>query len=240
MELSKRCIVNVATGEHYGRGQTRLLQSPHLGDAGVLAYRDVLPQGCPRHEDRPYAFKAYAMQEAWKRGYSSIMWCDACILPQRSLEPIWEHAAEHGVWLSRNGWDNDQWTADHAYRYLFPNMNYDEARKLNRQIPHVVATAFAVDLSHPNGRSFLKQYLLLAFDTEAFCGPWINGVPGEPGTDRQWYCGPTDRVLGHRHDQTCASVLAHNLGIPLTEPPKFFAYRPGDETTILLADGAYV
>jgi hypothetical protein len=47
-------------------------------------------------------------------------------------------------------------------------------------------------------------------------------------------------VLGHRWDQTVASVLAWRLGMTFTDPPKFFAYK-GAETaeTLLVADGAY-
>lgn len=46
----------------------------------------------------------------------------------------------------------------------------------------------------------------------------------------------------YRHDQTCASLIAHNLGMKLQDGNTFFVYGKDDETTIsdktvLLADG---
>ena len=123
-------------------------------------------------------------------------------------------------------------------------------RSMNRRIPHVVATAFGINTSHPNGKAFLAEYFRLASKTRAFCGPWRNlNYPDNADVNRaQWgnrlaACGPPD-VRGHRHDQTAASVIAWRLGFDLTAPPDIFAYgRLGDPThknTILLADGSYV
>ena len=56
-------------------------------------------------------------------------------------------------------------------------------------------------------------------------------------------------MLGHRHDQTAASVIAWRLRMKLTDPPIPFAYartrddgtvhiEDQDERTILMADGS--
>jgi hypothetical protein len=209
-----RCVVNVATGR-YVKGQARLLGT--LGEP-FLAWTDPAQIGAPSHQERPYAFKAYALQAAVRQGYTQLLWADACIVPNYCpLDRIWEHAKKHGVWLSKNGYWNYEWTAAEAYGPL--GVTPEE----NKRIQHVVATAFAVDLEHPKGREFLAEYYRLASETDAFCGPWTGGIG-----------------VQHRHDQTAASVIAHRLEIPLTDPPDFFAYLGGETSkTVLIADGCY-
>lgn len=234
-----RAVVCVATTERYRRGMMRLAGEVERQELATMLTYEHEPEGCPTHQERPYAFKAWAMMDAARRNYTTLLWCDACILPIRDMEPLFQRIERDGVWLSRNGWNNYEWTADSAYPLLFPKVSIEEARETNRKIPHVVATAFGVNTQHPKGRIFLAEYSRLA-QTSAFCGPWANtalvvetmrgGLP-EP-------CGPID-VRGHRHDQTAASVLAWRLDVPLTDPPEVFSYPPGDERTILLADGAY-
>lgn len=264
----KRAIVNVATGERYRKGAVRLEKAlaevEYVG--GFFTWPNI-PTGWPTHEENPYAFKCRAMMEAVKRDFYQIMWCDACILPIRSLEPIWAYAEQHGAWISKNGWSNYEWTADSAYPDLFPEIfagplgkedSLEVARNVNRECPHVVATAFALDLRHPAGNAIFDEYCRLGLETRAFCGPWINsswknpttGLVAFPMGPRAQPCGPPD-VRGHRHDQTALSVCAWRAGVPLTTCPKFFSYPPPgwsaadplkglDERTILVADGSYV
>lgn len=211
-----RVVVNVATGAHYQKGQARLLGAFRAIGETCALWRE-LPESWPSHADVPYAFKAFALKAAADVGYRLLLWADACIVPAGLLSRIWEHAMEHGVWMSRNGYWNSEWTAESAYADL------GVTREENQRIPHVVATAFALDLEHPKGAEFLAEYFRLASTTRAFCGPWTGGIG-----------------VQHRHDQTAASVIAWRLGIPLTDPPDFFAYKGGEtERTVLVADGAY-
>ena len=257
--MRSRCIVNVATGS-YVKGQDRLARQFGLmlaaGDRFSMRTWPSLPVAWPSHEAKPYAFKAYALQDA-AINYATLLWCDACIVPgARPLADLWAYIEEHGVWVARNGWTNYEWTADSAYPDLFPEVWRNqqmstehvikEMHRLNREIPHVVATAFGVSMKHPKGRAFLDEYYRLASETKAFCGPWINAssqwaneVQQHSNTPFCAPCGPLD-VRGHRHDQTAASVIAWRLGIPLTNCPEWFSYK-GAETdqTCLVADGAY-
>lgn len=240
-----RVVINFSTG-HYRVGQMRLLNAIRGQDVDVsVNENDAFPRGWPSHQERPYAFKAYSLH-ATSIAYRQLLWCDACIIPLRSLEPIWAHAKEHGVWMCANyGFSNYTWTADSAYLDLFygwkdcfkgePTSD-SKLRDINRMIPHAIATAFALDLEHPKGRAFLDEYYRLASETQAFCGPWTNGPATPDG--RTAPCGPPD-VKGHRHDQTAASVIAWRLGIQLAEPI-LFSYKGGEtEETILLAAGDY-
>ncbi len=180
-----RVIVNVATG-NYVKGQARLLEQ-FRGEVASTWANVLPPTRCPEHSERPYAFKAYALKYA-AHTWDTLLWCDACIVPgPRPLSDLWEKIEQDGVWLARNGWSNYEWTADSAYPDLFdwalkipgthdPDglVSLDDARPLNKRIPHVVATAFGISLKHHKGRAFLDEYFRLASETKAFCGPWIN------------------------------------------------------------------
>lgn len=222
----KRVVVNVATGRHYLKGQARLQKTlADIAPNNLLLCWNSMPPRCPEHDKVPYAFKAYAMVAAAERGFTSILWADASILPIQRLELLWHKIEDDGYWISDNGWINGQWCSDAALKPL------GITREESFQQKHVVATAFGLSLKKEIGRTFLKEYYRLASETTAFCGPWTN-KNGEASSD--------PRVLGHRHDQTAASVIAHRLNMVLTQPPDWFAYKGHEnENTILLADGAY-
>ena len=75
----------------------------------VYQWRDALPDDSPTHAEVPYAFKAHAINRMRNDGYKQILWADASIVALKALNPIWNYAAEHGVWLANNGWNNAQW-----------------------------------------------------------------------------------------------------------------------------------
>lgn len=248
-----RVVVNVAIGQRQGQkyvnGQTRLHQQM-IGEHQRF-YTNGLPFSCPTHQDVPYAFKAYAMKEAANFG-QTLLWCDCSIvLGARPLNDLWETIEMEGYWFCANyGFTNYEWTAESAYRDMFPELPWGgtapevlaQAKEQNRKVPHVIATAFGISLVHPVGRAFLKEYFRLA-QTGAFRGPTTNSnFPGARYSGNMAMCapcGPMD-VRGHRHDQTAASVIAWRLGMKLDDPPEWFAYRGGEtDRTCLVADGRF-
>ena len=248
--MAVRTVVNVATAEHTLRGQVRLSDALDQFAPYVLKnFWHTLPPTWPPHTDKPYAFKAYALEYVG-RGFDTLLWCDACILPIRSLEPVWAKIERDGYLLMRNGFTNYEWTADSAYPDLFADEFkrgvpefLDDARERNRAISHTVGGFFGLSMKHENGRAFLAELYRLASETRAFCGPWINTAGLRPDeAPRYGNCGPCD-VLGHRHDQTAMSVIAWRLDMKLTDCPEYFAYGKAqdarDKRTAVVADGAY-
>lgn len=239
----KRCVLNVATGKHYVAGQKRLSAAlTRLApEVPQIFWEDSLPDGSPGHEYVPYAFKAWAITHAVNLGYDEILWADSSILPIQPLDRIWERAEVHGAWIGRNGYRNTEWTADSAYRHLFPVLDYEEARKVNYLVEHVVATAFCLNVATRVGQDIARNYIRLA-KSGAFEGPWDNldrqPDPPAPGP-RAGRCGPPD-CRGHRHDQTALSVCAFTFKLELTSSPDYFAYYGGETSdTILSADGGH-
>lgn len=230
-----RCIVNVSTGR-FLKGQNRLracefldgTRQIHNGvnvfDGGTaLMTWDKLPPGSPSHEAVPFAFKAYAVKAAADAGYTTLIWADASIIPIAPLEPLWERIETKGYWFSKNGWKNGQWCTDAALEPL--GITREEAFEQE----HIVGGAFGLDFRHQIARECFAEYFRLASETRAFCGPLKNDN-GEASSDK--------RILGHRHDQTSLSAIAHRLGMELTDPPLYFSYKGGeDSSTVLLAHG---
>lgn len=209
-----RAILNVATGR-FAPIQARLESSLSRCDhrSGHLFWRDGLPMGSPTHADVPFGFKAFAIERAIECGFSRVLWLDAPVIALRPLEPLWELIETQGYWFSANPtydnpagplWNCGQWTCDDALAPL--GITREEAF----DIPQVIGGAFGLNLKHPAGAALFAEYLRLAQDGAAFRGPIANSR-GEASSD--------PRVLGHRHDQTVASVIAHRLGVKLTRPP---------------------
>lgn len=239
----RRAIVSVGT-DRYEYGIDRLVDEVQRFCPDVqFNFWKQMPDGAPPQKEKPYAFKAYALAEAAKVN-DLLLWCDASIHILGSLERLWKKIEDEGYWLALNGWTNYEWTADSAYEDLFPGVPIEEARELSKLFPQVVATSFGLNLRHPKGLEFFMQYFWLA-KTNAFCGPWANAncdpakrfvyAPDSRYTTAP--CGPPD-VLGHRHDQTAASVIAWRLQMKLTECPDILSYPPAKENTLLLVGGA--
>lgn len=157
----KRAVVCVATTPHYRGGLSRLAGTiePVVRFCG---HADT-PVDWPTHEQVQYGFKAYALKEAMDLGADLLLWCDASILPVRSLEPLWQRIEQEGYWFSRNGWTNYEWTADSAYPDLFGGWytplpgysQYEGAAETNRTIEHVVADVLRPKRKASQRESFL-------------------------------------------------------------------------------------
>jgi hypothetical protein len=194
------CIVNVAIGAWHPRGQERLAASlDAVGFNGHrLFYRDTLPSGSPSHTDIPYAFKPHAVAEARRLGFEQVLWVDAAVWAIKDLSPVWAHIDQHGYLFFLNGFTTGQWCADAALGPL------GITREESFSYPHMMACVMGFDFRNERTNRFLDEWIARANDGVTFVGAWRN--------DQQQVSSDT-RVLGHRHDQTAASVIAHRMGM---------------------------
>ena len=199
--LGGACIINVAIGREYPRGQDRLEAS--LSKFGApsarLYWRNRLPPGSPSHQRVPYAFKPYAFRFAQRAGYELVLWLDAALTAIKPLGPIFARIESEGYFFPLNGaWITGQWCSDLALA------KFGKTRAEAMQYPHIMACCLGLNLAHPLGRAFLDAWQEKADDGASFPGPWDN-KNGAASSD--------PRVLGHRHDQTAASFVAYDLGM---------------------------
>jgi hypothetical protein len=200
----------------YPNGQARLKKSfeDNGYDGAFHFYHDEQQLGCPLHTETPYAFKAYALKQAFDDGYERVIWCDASVTLNKPFSVLSELLDEKGYVLCQNGWDSGQWCSDAALEPL------GITREESFDIPHIMACSMAFDFNRPECVEWLAGYCKHA-NMDTFKGAWSN-------KNREVSLDP--RVLGHRHDQTVGSVLAWQLGMREWEQKGVF-YDEGQDTT---------
>lgn len=227
----KKCILNISSGHWYPIGQRR--QSDALDAVGFngdkLYWTDCYPPGCPSHSQLPYGFKPYAFKEARRQGYDYALWMDSAVWPIKPVDFYFEEIEKEGHVLLQNAWTTGNWCKDDALNTL------GITREQALSIPHLMANVMGFNLKHERSMRFLDKWFNLANDGVTFPGPWSN-ANGEASSD--------SRVLGHRHDQTAASVVSYQMGMLWlsTVGSKLLYYdnRPMDqinEEIILLTQG---
>lgn len=196
----KQCIINFAKNSWYLIGQKRMLQSfIHYGYFGDWKlYRDERELGCAVHRVNPYAFKAYALKKAYEQGYEIVIWADCSIHLLKPYSQVLNYIIKHKYMLLKNGWTSGEWCADSALKPL------GVTREESFTYPHIMACVMGFDFRYPVCVEFMKEYYARAADGITFPGAWKN--------DKQ-QVSKNPRVLGHRHDQTAASIIAWRLGM---------------------------
>jgi len=224
------CILNVSCGGWYPRGQHRLFESlDQFGFKGKkLFWKDRFPPGCPDHKKIPYAFKPYAFLEAKRRGYDIALWIDSALWAIKPIDYYLDKILKDGHVLLNNGWKTGQWCSDAALKTL--RITREEAMDM----PHLMANVMGLDFRNKRSIDFFEEWFRLSNDGITFPGSWTN-KNNEVSKD--------PRVLGHRHDQTAASVISIRLGMNWTiDNTGVFYYdgRPMEQVPsniILLARG---
>jgi hypothetical protein len=224
----KRCVINVAVGAWYPRGQDRLRTSLHaVGFQGdFICWRDSWPPGSPPHSELPYGFKSYAFQDVVKQGYDTILWLDCSCWAIRPLEPLFNHIEQEGHVFSYEGWKAGQWLKDEALANL--GITRDEAL----EVPLIGGMFMGICLTHERSRKWLEGFCKFCQDGTTLPGQ-LRNVNHSVSND--------DRCLGHVADQSVASILAHRLGMGITYPPTWRDWghdkKQFDPSTVILAAG---
>jgi hypothetical protein len=221
--ISKHCIINFAnSARNYSDGQKRLEKSlkKHALEIDFLKWTNEKELGCPPHKDVPYAFKPYAFKKAREFGYNVILWLDASIYAIKPLKPVFDYIEWNGCYFEKalpKFWTGE-WSSDIALR----NLNVSRTGAMG--IKELAATVMGLNFRSEIANRFFDKWFGYAQDGETFVGEWTNErlqVSSDP------------RVKGHRHDQTVASILAHQMNIKLLEHHTFFGPRPDGEICLI-------
>lgn len=174
----------------------------HRFNGDFLTWKDEYPKGCPSHHVIPFAFKPYCIREAMQRGYHLVLWLDASIRIKRDPAPLFELIGADGYLFFENYHSVGEFCKDEALGPL------GIARDESFSLPSCDASVIGLDLRTAKACEFLEQWVRFANDGITFPGPKWSGVKNWPAT-----ASADSRVKGHRHDQTCASVIALKLGM---------------------------
>ena len=201
--MSDTCVVNFANN-WFVKGQCRLKETfrRHGYNGDFLLFNSEQELGCPPHSEAPYAFKAYALKLAQDKGYHYVLWVDSSVYAVKSVQLAFVRIERDGYLFLNGGWNTGQWCSDAALETL------GITREDSFGYPHMMACVMGLDLHESTAQHFLQRYYELANDGVTFKGAWTN---------KNHEVSDDERVLGHRHDQTAASVIATKLGMKLTD-----------------------
>ena len=198
----KRCVVTLGVGQRFPAGVRR--QEAGLIANGFDGERRMFteyPPGCPTHQQIPYGFKPWLMDQARRDGFDQVLWMDAACVPVRSLDGLFEELAIDGAIFPYSPLRIWEWCSDACAKQMGISWN-----KLKGLCPSIWSCVIGLDFRHDAANEFLDQWLAYSCKG-AFHGAWSNDN-GEVSADPE--------VKGHRQDQTVATILAFRLGLPFS------------------------
>lgn len=194
----KPCIISVGVGGWYAAGIDRMERSLiyHGYGGDMLFWRDEYPEGCPPHNENPYAFKIYAFREAFKRGYKIVCWLDCSFWNIRPCMPIFDIINEKGVFAFRSGYNCAETCPD--------NLLYDVGitRDVAERIPETATGIVGINIDNPNGKKVFEYW-------EDFCerGLFINSRVHNSNESAD------PRFKFGRQDQSAFSMALYKAGV---------------------------
>lgn len=231
------CVVSFGNKYWYTDGVKRLRKSLELVgyDGGVLT-RSEYPEGCPTEEEARKAYKPYLLKEAAAQGYRKLLWLDASVWAIRPVDKIFDMIRRVGWYLVDESWNTGQWTTDASLESLCIT------REESWNIWHLASGIVGISMDSEKGRVFLDEWFRMANDGKSFVGPRWSPSVEKPGHGEVGFCSDDPRVLGHRADQTAASVISWKLGMLPTVKKTNYGYVSWDrkkppQNTILIANG---
>ncbi len=222
----KHCIVNFSDYA-FLKGQERLIKSlkdfNYQGD--IITFNSFEQVGSKSHQEVPYQFKVYAIEKARQMGYDVILYCDASLFAVKDAMPVIYHIIDKGYLMEFCGFSAGQWSTDICLKEF--GLTRDEAMN----VPMHSAGFTGINFQNQLANEFFNKWLKSAQEEISFQGAWNN---------LQKQCSQDERCLGHRHDQTTASIIAHQIGMERINP-YFMQYKwegvPLKEETIFYCQG---
>lgn len=187
-------VVNLST-QNYRRAQQRLKIS--LINHPNLMF-DTYPPECPTHQVSPYEFKIHAIRQALKID-PIVLWVDSSMYLVGDLSKIENIIKQDGYFFEEAGHYAGRWTNAHTRNYF--NVTDEEMKQDAGGI-----TMFSAGLLGLNGGSPLAMGFLKHWNDSAKAGCFRGGWDD------------------HRHDMTCASIIATRFGMKYQRGGSHLAY----------------
>lgn len=207
----KQALVNYSsTDSWYPKGQKRLETTMRqFGfDGEIYMFSNNNQFGSPTHKENPYGFKIHAIQYALDRGAEIVWWVDSSIFAVKDISPILKIVEERGYFFEQCGFSAATWTNDKTLDYF--KMSRDESEKVQ-----LFSAGFMVlDFRQEIVREFFARFRN-SYEAGMFKGAWTNANKSE---------SQDARCMGHRHDLSCASIIAHQLNMSLETCGTYLSY----------------
>ena len=207
----KKCIISFANSRgNYVKSLARLSESLRNNfDGDFLAFVGEQSIGAPSHLENPYAFKIYAWYEAIRRGYTHILWLDSSCFAIKNTKPIFDKIDQQGYIMQEAGHLAGTWTNDNALTYF--GISRDQAMKMPC---YGNAGLLGLKINDPWPNHFFTTWAH-SMDAGMFKGAWTNEDHSQ---------SPDERCNGHRHDMSCGSIIANDLGMKYESGQSWLQY----------------
>lgn len=218
--MRNRCIVSCCYSPHnhnyYRTYADRLERSlDEFGiDADRIIWRSEWPPACPPHQVMPYAFKYYAVKDAFQKGYQYVMWLDAGTQAVAPIEPLWDRIKSHGYVLLNGADQLGKWISDYALNH------FGYTRERANQMKLAGGCLVGLDNRNDKAMEFFKVWGEIVRDQRLIMG--ANRKHREVGgvmrslllSDSDESVISTDpSVEGHRSDESCFSLVMDRMGM---------------------------
>jgi hypothetical protein len=228
--MKRTCIVSLGTND-FTRARTRLansMRNPINWSGDFHLFTEESQVGSPMHQDNPYAFKIYAIEEMKNRGYNQVLWVDCSVWAIKSVVPVFDLISQDGYVCQDAGHMVGRWTNDRTLNYF--GITRDEAM----QMPMYGNAGFlGLDFDTEIANTFFNQWKQSMLDG-MFIGEWTNNNKTE---------SQDPRCDGHRHDMSCGSIIRYKLGMKMQSGMDYLQYyydwnpQPHNDSVCLFAAG---
>ncbi len=237
--MIKVCITSCGVRDRYLPYLSRLEESLRYHEPNLtrLFFRDVWPPLSPTHQENHYAFKAHAMKAVYMAGFDIGIWLDAACEVLAPLDRIVDRIAETGYYIAAADEPLGLWISDRALaRYHVPR---EDAMQMRLCAGCIVGIDFR---SNKLGWPFLREWLELAEDGLFFSSHSVHAP--DKMTSLRVSDGPsaevisTDpRVLGHRSDEACFSLMLDRRGLEPMDLSEHFSHAARPNARALIKTG---
>jgi hypothetical protein len=212
--------------------QTRLVASlrSHGWTGGLLTWTDRLPPGSPAHEAAPYGFKLYAVTEALRKGFSSVLWLDAPCVAARPLGPVFDAIEREGHCFVSGDERLGNWASDECLRAF--GISRDQAMSMAL----LNGGFIGLDLEHARTREWTRR-IVQQCEAGLFRGAALTEhAPADVrarNVDKDTgHLSDDPRCWGHRHDEAVGTCLAALLGMDFTPLGGMFSFDPDHDAVV--------
>lgn len=217
--IVKRAVITLGTdkrkdGRFYTKGRIRLKNSleRHCKE-DFFVYKSESQVSAPLHTENSHAFKVYCIEKLLAMGYNQIVWLDCSVFVVSDLEPIFQALDKYGYVFMDSGFKVGNWTNDKALNYF--NLTRDETMNMTM----VDTKFFALDFTHPKSNLFYTAWKE-SMQNGVFNGK-VNNANQTESTD--------SRCNGHRHDQSCASIILNKVEMDILVGNEYLEYVNDDD-----------
>lgn len=152
-----------AIDRDYKQGIEYIKQSlTHFGFKGHFIYYIGGWPGAQRerlkYADVPYSFKPFMFEEIRDLGYKNVLWVDSCVLPVKSLKPVFDHIRTSGMCFYSSG-SNHRWyeMTDGINEILPLNLKVN-----SNQYIETVSSVVGFNFDNANANNLLSKWVNMA------------------------------------------------------------------------------